>query len=290
MKVAIVTDSNSSFTEEEIKELGLFTVPSPFLIDEEEYLENVNLTQPEFYEKLMAGADVSTSQPNIQSVVEIWENVLKTHDEIVHICLSSGLSESCATATHFAEQFGGRVQVVNNNRVSITEKQSVYDALAMIKEGKSAKEIKEWLEKTGPDTSIYIMVTTLKYLKKGGRVSPAAAALGSMLKIKPILSIQNGGKLDKFAQVISYQQGKKRMIDQICKEIETRFADIVKEGKLKVYIAYTYVADKAQEFKQEANEALKKYGLEVTWVDPLSLQVACHIGDGSIAIGCARYY
>lgn len=289
MKVAIVTDSNSGITQEEGKKLGITVIPMPFLIDEEEFFEDISLTQAKFYEKLLAGADVSTSMPNIANVVEVWDKLLKTYDEVVHIPMSSGLSASTETALHFAEQFGGRVQVVDNHRISITQKSSVLDAIALAKDGKSAKEIKEWLEKTGHESSIYIMLTTLKYLKKGGRITPAAAALGTMLKIKPVLTIQ-GGKLDKYAQVISYQQGKKKMIDQIIKEIETRFAEEYKAGKLRVDIAYTYVTDKALEFKKEADEALKKFGLEIGWVDPLSLSVSCHIGDGAIAIAVSRVY
>lgn len=289
MKVAIVTDSNSGITQEEAKELGINVIPMPFLINGEEYFEEINLNQSQFYEKLFADADVSTSQPNIYTIVELWKELLKTYDEIVHIPMSSALSASMETATSFAEEFKGKVQVVNNKRISITQKQSVFDAINLAKDGKSAKEIKDWLEETGMTSSIYIMVTTLKYLKKGGRVTPAAAALGSLLKIKPILAIQ-GGKLDKFAQVISYQQGKKRMIDQIAKEIETRFADEVKAGRLKVAVAYTYVLDKAEEFKNEINEAFAKYNLKVEFVDPLSLSVSCHIGDGAIAIGCFISY
>ncbi len=289
MKVAIVTDSNSGISQEEAKSLGISVIPMPFLIDGEEYFEDISLTQKAFYEKLFAGADVSTSQPNIYSVVELWKELLKTHDEVVHIPMSSALSASMETATTFAEEFKGKVQVVDNKRISITQKQSVFDAINLAKDGKTAKEIKTWLEETGMNSSIYIMLTTLKYLKKGGRITPAAAAIGSLLKIKPILTIQ-GGKLDKFAQVISYQQGKKRMIDQIVKELETRFKKELESGKLKVAVAYTHVEDKAKEFKQEIDEALSKYNLEVVFVDPLSLSVSCHIGDGAIAIGCFISY
>lgn len=289
MKIAIVTDSNSGITQAEGKELGIHVIPMPFLINDEEFFEDITLSQDAFYEKLSSGADVSTSQPNIASIVELWDNLLKEYDEIVHIPMSSELSASTETAIHFAEQFAGKVQVVDNHRISITQKQSVFDAIAMAKDGKNAKEIKEWLEKTGSESSIYIMLTTLKYLKKGGRITPAAAALGSMLKIKPVLTIQ-GGKLDKFAQVISYQQGKKKMIEQVIKEIETRFADLHKAGKLKVFMAYTYVHDKIMEFKAEADEALKPYGLEVEYVDPLSLSVSCHIGEGAIAIAVSKTY
>lgn len=289
MKVAVVTDSNSGISQKEAKELGIFIVPMPFLIDDEEYFEDINLTQEEFYKKLISGAEVSTSQPSANSLAEIWENALKQYDEIVHIPMSGGLSASVETAKHIAEQYDGKVQVVDNRRISVPQKISVYDALKLSKEGKNAKEIKEFLEKTAPLNSIYIMLTTLKYLKKGGRITPAVAALGSLLKIKPVLTIQ-GDKLDKFAQVISYQQGKKKMLDQITKEIETRFKDIYKQGKLKIFMAYTYVSDKIEEFRKEADEALKKYNLKVEIVDPLALSIACHIGDGAIAIACCYEY
>lgn len=286
MKVAIVTDSNSGITQSEGKKLGISVIPMPFLINDEEYFEDISLSQSEFYEKLFQNADVSTSQPNIFKVTELWNELLKSYDEIVHIPMSSGLSASCETALNYAKEFNGKVQVVDNKRISVTQKQSVFDAIELAKQGKSALEIKTWLEETSMQSSIYIMVTTLKYLKKGGRVTPAAAALGSLLKIKPILQIQ-GAKLDKFSQVISYQQGKKKMIEQLIKDIETRFKDFVTQGKFQVSIAYTYLDGKAKEFEAEVNEAIAKYNLKVSFVDPLSLSVACHIGDGALAIACA---
>ncbi len=289
MKIAIVTDSNSDITPEEAKKLGVFLVPMPFLINGEEYFEEVNLTQAEFYEKLLSGAEVSTSQPNIFSVAELWTYLLKSYDEIVHIPMSSGLSASTDTAKAKAKEFDGKVYVVDNHRISVTQRQSVVDAVNMAKDGKTAKEIKMWLEETGARSSIYIMLTTLKYLKKGGRITPAAAALGSLMKIKPILSIQ-GGKLDKFCQVISYNQGKKRMIEQIEKEIQTRFSAELEAGKLKVYVAYTYVKDKAMEFKAEIEKAYEKFNLKVEFIDPLPLSVSCHIGNGAIGIGCSICY
>ena len=285
MKVAIVTDSNSGLTQNEAKELGIFIVPMPFLINGEEYFEDINLTQEQFYEKLLTGAEVSTSQPSIYSVCELWTEILKSYDEVVHIPMSSGLSASCETAIAAAKEFNGKVQVVNNRRISITQKQSVFDAIELAKNGKNAKQIKDYLEETSLQASIYIMVSTLKYLKKGGRVTPAAAAIGTLLNIKPVLTIQ-GAKLDKFSQVMSINAAKKRMIDQICKELDTRFADLVKQNKIKVAMAYTHDKTRCLEFKKEADVALKKFGLEIEFVDPLSLSVSCHIGDGAIAIGC----
>ncbi len=289
MKVAIVTDSNSGITPTEAKKLGVTIIPMPFLIDGEEYFEEINLSQEEFYKKLLSGADVSTSQPSIYGVMGTWRELLKTHDQVVHIPMSSGLSASCETAMGFAKEFGGKVEVVDNKRISITQKQAVRDALKLASEGKNAAEIKKFLEDTSMIASIYIMVTTLKYLKKGGRVTPAAAAIGSLLKIKPVLQIQ-GAKLDKFCQVISTTQGKKRMLDQLAKDLETRFAEEIKQGKMQIAMAYTNCRDKCEEFKKEAEQALAKFGLPIVDVDPLSLSVSCHIGDGALAIGCMYKY
>ena len=287
MKVAIVTDSNSGFTIEEAKNLGITVVPTPFLIDGEEYLENVSLTQEQFYEKLTGKAVVSTSQPSVYGISETWTELLEEYDELVYIPLSSGLSASCSTTTALSSEFNGKVQVVDNKRISVTQKQSVLDAIELAKEGKSAVEIKNWLEKTSKDSSIYIMVNTLTYLRRGGRITAAAAALGSLLKIKPVLTIQ-GDKLDKFMQVVSANLGKRRMIDQVDKELSTRFSDFVKDGKVVVDVAYTNCKEKAEEFKEELNEMLSKYNLVVNKVEPLSLAVACHIGDGSIAVAVTR--
>ena len=273
MKVAIVTDSNSGISQEEAKKIGVTVIPMPFLIDGEEYFEDINLTQEEFYKKLMSGADVSTSQPSISGVVEVWKELLKTYDEIVHIPMSSGLSASCETATSFAEEFEGKVQVVDNKRISVTQKSSVYDALYLATQGKSAKEIKEALLESGKNSSIYIMLSTLKYLKKGGRITPAAALVGRVLGIKPVLQIQ-GAKLDKFAQVLSFAQGRKKMSEQVIKDMTTRFGDQLKKGKLRIDMAYTYDKEKIETFRAEANKMLKKYNLEVSFIDRLSLSVS----------------
>ena len=287
MKIAIVTDSNSGITQAEGKKLGITVVPMPFLINEQEFFEDINLSQNEFYEKLSAGADVSTSQPSIYNISELWKDLLKTHDQIVHIPMSSALSASCQAAILCANDFNGKVQVVDNKRISVTQKQSVFEAMKLAEAGKTAEQIKAFLEETAGDSSIYIMVTTLKYLKKGGRITPAAAAIGSMLKIKPVLSI-NGGKLDKYCQVISYAQGKKKMIEQLVLDIKTKFANLLASGNLEVNMAYTNCKDKCLEFKKEADAILEPMGLKVNMVDPLSLSVACHIGDGAIAITCNR--
>ena len=292
MKIAIVTDSNSGISNEQAKELGITVIPMPFLIDGEEYFENVNLTQHEFYQKLKQNADVSTSQPSIYSIVEIWKELLKTHDQIVHIPMSSSLSGCYETALNFAKEFDGKVQVVNNRRLSVTHGQSVLDAVKLASEGKNAVEIKEFLEKTALDYSIYCLVSTLKYLKKGGRISPAVALIGSLLNIKPIMQF-NGGKVEKFSQTISSTLGKRKMVDTIIHDLKTKFAEQLKQGKIKICIAYTGDNDKNEKveaFKTFVNNQLKPFNLKVSEVAQLPLSIACHIGDGAIAIVCEYAY
>ena len=288
MKVAIMTDSNSGIMPEDAKDLGLYVIPMPVIVNGEEYYENENITQEQFYEKLKQNADVLTSQPSIFGIAEKWEEMLKEYDQIVYIPMSSGLSGSCQTATVKAEEFNGKVFVVDNKRISVTQKQAVFDALELAKEGKSGEEIKEYLLDTSMKSSIYIMLDTLKYLKRGGRLTPAAALLGSLLRIKPVLTIQ-GEKLDKFCQVMVQNMGKKKMIEQIEHEINTRFKDELENGKLVVNLAYTNNIEKCEQFKIEVNEMLSKYNLEVTYVDALPLSISCHIGDGALGIAiCSK--
>ncbi len=286
-KIAIVTDSNSGFTNEEAEKFGIFVVPMPFMIDGEEYFENVNLTIDEFYTKQKANAKIFTSQPNINDVVELWNKILKDYDEIVHIPMSSGLSNSCDTATTFSQDFNGKVQVVNNQRISVTMKGAVFEALEMAKNGFDAAAIKKHLEDTRFDSSIYIMVDTLKYLKKGGRVTPTAAAIATILNIKPVLQIQ-GEKLDSYAKVLNVRAAKAKMIDAIKKDLETRFADLVKEGKMRLAVAHTQNYENALVFAQEIKKAIPNVPLE--YIDPLSLSVATHIGEKALAVACYRTY
>lgn len=286
MKVAIVTDSNSGITQKEAKEMkDLYVIPMPFLVNDEEYFEDISLSQEEFYKMLGEDTDISTSQPSIAGVTDLWEELLKKYDEVVHIPMSSALSMSCETATNFAKEFNGRVHVVDNHRISITQKASCMDALALAKEGKSGQEIKDYLLKTKSDSSIYIMVDTLKYLKKGGRVTPAAAAIGTLLKIKPVLQIQ-GGKLDQFAKVMNEKVARQKMISAIKKDLQERFADLVANGEMILSCAYTNCRDKAEDFANQIRAEIPN--IEVVWVDPLSLSVSCHIGSGSLAVGCMR--
>lgn len=285
-KIAVVTDSNSGITQKEAEELkDVYVIPMPFTIDGEEYYEDINLSQEQFYQKLTNDADISTSQPSIANITELWDKLLKKYDYILHIPMSSALSMSCETAENFAKEYNGKVLVIDNKRISVTQKQSVYDALALIKQGKSAEEIKDILLKTSMDASIYIMVDTLKYLKKGGRITPAAAAIGTLLRIKPVLKIQ-GGKLDQFAKALNDKVARERMIDAMKKDLETRFSDLKAKGELNIFVAYTNCREKAEEFAKQITEAISDVPL--TFVDPLSLSVSCHIGSGALAIACSR--
>lgn len=281
-KVAIVTDSNSGITQKRGKELGIYVLPMPFFIDGEQYFEDITLTQEQFYEKLQADSDISTSQPSPAAVMELWEKVLRDYDEIVCIPMSSGLSSTCSTALSIAAEYGGRVEVVNNQRISVTQEQSVYDAMYLRDQGKSSREIREILEREKMQASIYITVDTLKYLKKGGRVTPAAAAIGTVLNLKPVLQIQ-GEKLDAYAKVRGWKAAKKTMLSAIEKDLSGRFAEV--RDQMVLGMAYTCSAEQAQEWKQEIKEHFPGYDIVE---GPLSLSVACHIGPGAMAVTCMK--
>ncbi len=279
-KTAVVTDSNSGITQEKGKELGIWVFPMPFFIDGELYLEDITMTQEEFYKKLGEDADISTSQPAPGDLMDMWDEILKEYEEIVYIPMSSGLSAACENAMMLAREYGEKVQVVDNQRVSVTLKQSVLEAIALVNAGKSAKEVREILEQEGKESSIYITVDTLKYLKKGGRITPAAATIGAVLNIKPVLQIQ-GGKLDAFAKARGWKQAKKTMLDAIEQDMKERF------GGEPVYIqaAYTSSREDVEKWKEEIEARIP--GAEVE-MDPLSLSVACHIGPGALAVTCTR--
>ncbi len=285
--VKIVTDSNSGITQAEAKELGISVIPMPFLIDGEEYFEDLSLTQEAFYKHLEANASVSTSQPAVGSVADLWDSLLDGDSEIVHIPMSSGLSESCHTAQRLAQDppYAGKVFVVDNQRISVTQKQSVFDAIKLAERESSAAEIKEYLERTKLDSSIYITLGTLKYLKKGGRLTPAAALIGTILKIKPVLQIQ-GEKLDAFKKVQTLRQAKNVMLEAIRRDFTTRFKPFVDAGEMNLQIAHTENAAEAAQLKEEL--AVWFPNVPVTFVDPLSLSVSCHIGPGALAIACER--
>ena len=284
MKVAIITDSNSGITQEEGKQLGIRIVPMPFMINGEEYLEDITLTQQEFYAKLGEGSDISTSQPSPESIMALWDEVLEEYDEIVHIPMSSGLSGSCQTAMMLAEDYDGKVEVVNNQRISVTQRQSALDAKELAAKGMCAAEIKEKLEAVKFDSSIYITLDTLKYLKKGGRITPAAAALGTLLRLKPVLTVQ-GEKLDAFAKARTMKQAKSMMVAAITKDLEERFGD--RTGKnVHLEVAHTDNQEEADEFAKELRELFPATGEIV--IPPLSLSVSCHIGPGSLAVACSK--
>lgn len=283
-KIAVVTDSNSGITPKEASGLGVYVIPMPFMIDRKTYYENIDLDQEQFYEKLEGDTDIITSQPTPSSILELWDDLLKKYDEIVHIPMSSGLSGSCQSAHMLAQDYDEKVQVVNNQRISITQKQSVRDALMLIEKGYDAKQIKEVLEEDKFNSSIYIMLDTLKYLKKGGRITPAAAALGTVLRLKPVLQIQ-GEKLDAFAKARTINQGKNIMINAIRNDMINRFGGVDPEACV-IQMAHTHNDEMIQEFKKEVEEAFP--GFIVSDVDPLSLSVSCHIGPGSLAIAVTK--
>lgn len=287
-KIAIMTDSNSGITQKEAAGLGISVLPMPFMINDTTYFEDINLTQDRFYEFLENDAVVSTSQPSPDSLIHMFHKLLAEYDEVVHIPMSSGLSGSCQTACMLAQEpeFDGKVFVVNNQRISVTQTQSVLDAMELAKKGYDGAQIKKILEEDKFNSSIYIMLDTLFYLKKGGRITPAAAALGTLLKLKPVLQIQ-GEKLDAFAKARTKSAGKSMMLQAIKNDIGNRFGGFDESAKERVtlHIAYTKDAEEAELWKQEVMEAFPGFRLKMA---PLSLSVACHIGPGALALACTR--
>ena len=283
MRTAIVTDSNSGVSQKEAGQLGIFFFPLPFMIDGETFYEDIDLTQEEFYRKMEAGADISTSQPSPAAVTELWDRLLKEYDERVHIPMSSGLSSSCQTARVLAEDYEGKVHVVDNHRISVTQRQSALDARDLAARGFDGGKIREILERTAKDSMIYITVDTLKYLKKGGRITPAAAALGTILRIKPILAI-DGGKLDAFSKARTMNQARASMISAIQKDLSEHMKDgAARETYLE--IAHTNNDELAREFEDQVHEL---YPNTPIYTDRLSLSIACHIGPGSLALACTK--
>ena len=283
-KIAILTDSNSGITQSEGKEMGIKVIPMPFRIDGVDYFEDINLTQEEFYKKLKEGGDISTSQPSPKYVTDIWDELLKEYDQVVYIPMSSGLSSSCQTAIMLADDYDGKVEVVNNQRISVTQRTSVRDALLLAKKGLNAKEIKDKLEANKFHSSIYITLDTLYYLKKGGRITPAAAAIGTLLKIKPVLQIQ-GEKLDEFAKARTVAQAKTLMINAIKNDREGRVSE---NGKYKtvLQIAHTENLGAAKVFAGELMDVFPD--VDDIEINALSLSVSCHIGPGALAVAVSR--
>lgn len=281
-KVAVIADSNSGITQKEAGELGVFVLPMPFIIDGKSYFEGVDLTYEEFYQKQINGSDIRTSQPAVGDINELWDKVLLEYDEIVYIPMSSGLSSSCETATMISNDYDGKVQVVNNQRISVTQKASVWDAIELIKMGKSALDVKTILEDRKFDSSIYITLETLSYLKKGGRITSTAAAIGEFLKIKPVLQIQ-GEKLDAFAKARTKKQAKKLMLNAIQQDIEQRFK--ISSDGMNIMLAYSTSEEEIKEFYEEVKALYPNHNIIM---DPLSLSITCHIGPGAIGYACAK--
>lgn len=282
-KVVVMTDSNSGITQAEAVGLGVVVLPMPFYIDGEMYYEDIDLSQEEFYERLGEDREIKTSMPLVGDVTDRWDKLLEEYDEIVYIPMSSGLSSSCETAYMLSQDYDGKVQVVNNQRISVTMRQSVLDAKMLADAGLSAEEIKNKLEEAKFDSSIYIMLDTLYYLKKGGRITPAAAALGTLLKLKPVLQIQ-GEKLDAFAKARTAKQGKNIMIETMKSDFEKRFGD-AEGNNMHLEIAYTKDLEAAEAFKEEVQAAFPNHEIVM---NPLSLSVSCHIGPGALAIACSK--
>ena len=285
MKIAVVTDSNSGITQAQAKEMGVAVLPMPFMIDGETYYEDITLTREQFYQRLKDNADIATSQPTPDSILKMWDKLLKEYDQIIHIPMSSGLSGSCSTAMMLAGEDGyeGKVFVVDNRRISVTQYQSVKDAQMLAAMGMDGTQIKKRLEETAADSVIFITVDTLKYLKKGGRITPAAAALGTLLKIKPVLIIL-GEKLDSFAKARTMKQAKTMMMNAIQKELDGRLHDSECRN-CHLAIAHTDNEEAALEFKKEVEERFPNADV---YMAPLSLSIACHIGPGSLAVTATR--
>lgn len=283
-KVAVITDSNSGITQNQAGEYGIYVLPMPFYIDEKLYFEDITLTQEEFYKRLGEGVDIKTSQPAPGDVMDLWNKVLKEYDEIVHIPMSSGLSSSCETAHMLAEDFDGKVQVVNNQRISVTQKQSVLEAKKMAEQGMGAAEIKSILEEHKMESSIFITVDTLKYLKQGGRITPAAAAIGSVLNIKPVLQIK-GEKLDAFTKARGMKLAKKKMLEAVDKELNEMFGPSVEKEDVNIQAAYTGSREEAALWAEEIKGRFPGHHFEM---DPLTLSIACHIGYGALAIAWTK--
>lgn len=284
MNIAVMTDSNSGITQAQAKDLGVTVIPMPFTINHEAYEEDINLTQDQFYQLIRdENTEILTSQPALGDLSKAWQKALEDHDAVIYIPMSSGLSGSCQSATMLAsdDEFEGKVFVLDTQRISVTLRQNVYDALELVKQGKTAQEIADILVSRKMDATIYITVPTLTYLKRGGRITPAAATLGSLLKIKPILTIQ-GEKLDKFEQARTMKKARKIMIEAVKKDIAERHWN-----DYDLFVAYTEDKEQADDYIKEIEAA---FNHPVNWVDPLSLSVACHIGPNSLALAAAKKY
>ena len=282
-KVAVMTDSNSGITQMEGKEMGIGVVPMPFTIDEKTYFEDINLTRKEFFQMMEDGKDIVTSQPSPGDLMDMWDKALEKNDQVVYIPMSSGLSGSCQSARMLANDYNGRVFVVNNQRISVTQRRSVEDAMTFAQNGLDAARIREILERERFDASIYIMLDTLKYLKKGGRITPAAAAIGTLMRIKPVLQIK-GERLDAFSKARTLGQGKTTMINAIHHDIDTLYGGMDPEN-VYIYAVHAQVPEAFSVYKEEVAAAFPGMKIEE---GQLSLSVCCHIGPGALAIACVK--
>lgn len=282
-RVAVMTDSNSGITQDMAKDMGINVVPMPFTIDGTTYYEDVNLTREEFFQMMADGKDIQTSQPSPGDLMSLWDKSLEKYDQIIYIPMSSGLSSSCQNARMIANDYNGKVVVVNNQRISVTQKRSVQDAIELAKNGYDAVRIRDILVRDKFEASIYIMLDTLKYLKKGGRITPAAAAVGTLMRIKPVLQIK-GERLDAFSKARTLAQGKSTMINAIHHDIDNLFGGI-DAGNVYMYAVHAQVPEPFAVFKKEVADAFPKYNVEE---DRLSLSICCHIGPGALAMGCVK--
>lgn len=286
-KIAVMTDSNSGIMPGAVDDPDIHVLPMPVIIDEKTYYEGVDISHEDFYRMQTSGANITTSQPSPGDVTAMWGKLLREYDQVVFIPMSSGLSNTCQTASMLAgdEEFAGRVFVVNNRRISVPQLQSVLDAEILARGGKSGNEIRDILEKESLDASIYIAVDTLEYLKRGGRITPAAAAIGTVLRLKPVLTIQ-GDKLDSFAKTRGMKSAFHTMLEAVKKDIASRFSHLKEDGLLKVGIANTEMdSDKLEMFKKEMKENFPDMELVYS---PLTMSIGTHTGPGALGIGVFR--
>ncbi|MDR0889581.1 MAG: DegV family protein [Oscillospiraceae bacterium] len=286
MRVAISTDSNSGITQEQAKQMGIAVVPVPFLINGENVLEDISLKQEQFYERLLTGADITTSQSSPADLLDCWDALLEDYDEVVHIPITTGLSNSCETAIMLSQSYDGKVQVADNQRISVTQRQAVLDALKMAQQGFSAAEIRVRLEQMKRMSRIYVIVDTLKYLLKGGRISAASAAMGTILNIKPVLTLVDG-KIEPLAKCRGKKAAKQKMLDLMHADFDDAFVEEAAAGKMRIMIAYSANSEnleEAEKWKQEVSQSFPGYEIHM---DPLSLSVACHVGPGALALTCS---
>jgi len=282
-KVIIVTDSSSGISQAEAQAKGVVVIPIPFTIDGKEYLEDKTITAPKFFEMISKSNNVNTSQTSRFSLEETWNELLKEYEHIIYIPITSGLSGACQNAIECAKQYNGRVTVIDNLRISVALKASVYEAVNMANKGIPVEDIINYLNATKHKFSIYLTLTTLKYLRRGGRITPAAAMIGDMLKLKPILYTR-GQNFDKKAMALTLSQAKKKMMSEIKKELQTEFKTEYEQGKMALFIAHTNLSDD-ELLKFQAELAVEFPDMKVIHVDPLCLAVGCHTGPGALGFG-----